>query len=119
MGKPMPGIDMAIIDNEGQPLPADEEGDIAIRVKPNRAPGLFMDYQGDKERFDACFVGDWYITGDRGYVDADGYFWFVSRADEHHSAGIVPREASREAYRKGLQLDPANAALLQGLAQAP
>lgn len=82
MGKPMPGIDMAIIDNEGQPLPADEEGDIAIRVKPNRAPGLFMDYQGDKERFDACFVGDWYITGDRGYVDADGYFWFVSRADD-------------------------------------
>ncbi len=82
MGKPMPGIEMAIIDNDGRPLGAGEEGDIAIRVKPQRAPGLFMDYRGDPERFAACFVGDWYITGDRGYVDEDGYFWFVSRADD-------------------------------------
>ncbi len=82
MGKPMPGIEMAIIDHEGKPLGPDEEGDIAIKVKPTRAPGLFMDYRGDPERYAACFVGDWYITGDRGYVDTDGYFWFVSRADD-------------------------------------
>ena len=59
-----------------------QEGDIAIRVKPLRAPGLFKDYRGDAERFQACFIGDWYLTGDRGYVDDDGYFWFVSRADD-------------------------------------
>lgn len=82
MGKPMPGIEMAIIDAEGAELGAGAEGDIAIRVKPERAPGLFVDYRGDPERFAACFVGDWYITGDRGYVDEDGYFWFVSRADD-------------------------------------
>lgn len=82
MGKPMPGIEMAIIDHAGKPLGPDEEGDIAIKVKPERAPGLFMDYRGDPERYAACFVGDWYITGDRGYVDSDGYFWFVSRADD-------------------------------------
>jgi acyl-coenzyme A synthetase/AMP-(fatty) acid ligase len=82
MGKPMPGIEMAIVDHAGQPLPPREEGDIAIRVAPRRAPGLFMDYRGDPERYQACFVGDWYITGDRGYVDEDGYFWFVSRADD-------------------------------------
>jgi acyl-coenzyme A synthetase/AMP-(fatty) acid ligase len=82
MGKPMPGIEMAIIDNAGQVLPTDQEGDIAIKVKPARAPGLFMEYRGDEERFNACFIGDWYITGDRGYRDADGYFWFVSRADD-------------------------------------
>jgi len=82
MGKPMPGIEMAIVDHEGRPLAAGEEGDIAIRVKPARAPGLFTDYRGDPERYAACFVGDWYLTGDRGYVDADGYFWFVSRADD-------------------------------------
>jgi acetyl-CoA synthetase/medium-chain acyl-CoA synthetase len=51
-------------------------------VKPRPAPGLFSDYRGDPERYRACFRGDWYITGDRGYVDADGYFWFVSRADD-------------------------------------
>lgn len=82
MGKPMPGIEMAIIDEQGQPLPPDQEGDIAIRVKPNRAPGLFTDYRGDPDRYNACFLGDWYLTGDRGTVDADGYFWFVGRADD-------------------------------------
>ena len=41
-----------------------------------------MDYKGDEERFASCFVGDWYITGDRGYIDEDGYYWFVSRADD-------------------------------------
>ena len=82
MGKPMPGVEMAIIDPQGQPLAPQQEGDIAIRVKPVRAPGLFKDYRGDAERFAACFIGDWYLTGDRGYVDEDGYFWFVSRADD-------------------------------------
>jgi acetyl-CoA synthetase/medium-chain acyl-CoA synthetase len=82
MGKPMPGFELGIVDHEGRPLPPREEGDIAIRVRPHPAPGLFKDYRGDEERYRACFVGDWYITGDRGYVDEDGYFWFVSRADD-------------------------------------
>jgi len=82
MGRPMPGIEMAIIDDKGVPLPPETEGDIAIKVSPKRAPGLFVEYRGDEDRFNACFIGDWYITGDRGYVDVDGYFWFVSRADD-------------------------------------
>ena len=82
MGKPPPGVDLAIIGDDGQPLGADVEGDIAVRVKPQRAPGLFTEYRGDEERTAACFIGDWYVTGDRGTVDADGYFWFVSRADD-------------------------------------
>ena len=43
---------------------------------------MFVEYRGDEDRFKACFIGDWYITGDRGYVDLDGYYWFVSRADD-------------------------------------
>ena len=82
MGKPMPGLDLAIVDERGQPLGPQQEGDIAIRTKPDPAPGLFKDYRGDAERYRACFIGDWYLTGDRGYVDEDGYFWFVSRADD-------------------------------------
>ncbi|MEC9248838.1 MAG: AMP-binding protein [Pseudomonadota bacterium] len=82
MGKPAPGIEMGIIDSEGTILGADQEGDIAIKVKPDRAPGLFVDYRGDPERFKSCFIGDWYITGDRGKVDEEGYYWFVSRADD-------------------------------------
>ena len=82
MGKPSPGIELGIVDNDGRTLAANEEGDIAIRVKPRPAPGLFLEYRGDDAKYDACFVGDWYITGDRGYIDDDGYFWFVSRADD-------------------------------------
>ncbi|MEM8863627.1 MAG: AMP-binding protein, partial [Chloroflexota bacterium] len=82
MGKPAPGIDLQVIDHEGNILPPDQEGDIAVRVKPERPLGLFKEYWKDPERTAACFVGDWYITGDRATRDEDGYFWFVGRADD-------------------------------------
>jgi acetyl-CoA synthetase/medium-chain acyl-CoA synthetase len=82
MGKPMPGIDLAVIDEHGQPLPADTEGDIAVKVKPHPPLGLFKGYKNQPEKTAACFRGDWYVTGDRAKVDADGYFWFVSRSDD-------------------------------------
>jgi acetyl-CoA synthetase/medium-chain acyl-CoA synthetase len=82
MGKPMPGIDLAVIDDEGNRLPPDQEGDIAVRVLPERPIGLFKEYKNEPEKTAACFRGDWYITGDRATVDEDGYFWFVSRADD-------------------------------------
>jgi len=82
MGKPSPGIDLAVIDDAGNVLGPDQEGDIAVRVKPEWPPGLFKEYQGDEERTKACFNGDWYLTGDRAKTDEDGYFWFMSRADD-------------------------------------
>lgn len=82
MGKPSPGIDLAVIDNDGRELGPGEEGDIAVRVKPDWPPGLFKEYRGDEERTRACFNGDWYLTGDRAKTDNDGYFWFMSRADD-------------------------------------
>jgi len=82
MGKPAPPFEVAIIDPEGHPLPAGQEGDIALRVRPERPPGLFREYLGDPEGTASRFVGDYYITGDRGIRDDDGYFWFVARADD-------------------------------------
>ena len=82
MGKPSPGIDLAVIDEAGNVLPAGAEGDVAVRVKPQRPPGLFREYKGNPEKTASCFRGDWYITGDRATVDADGYFWFVGRSDD-------------------------------------
>ena len=82
MGKPSPGIHLAIIDNDGNELPPGEEGDIAVKCKPDYPAGLFKEYRGAPEKMAECFVGDWYITGDRGTKDEDGYFWFVSRADD-------------------------------------
>ena len=82
MGKPAPGIELAVIDTDGRVLPPDTEGDVAVRVKPERPPGLFLEYKGDPRRTAASFRGDWYLTGDRATVDADGYFWFVGRSDD-------------------------------------
>ena len=82
MGKPSPTVEVAVIDDDGNPLPYDSEGDIAVRVKPQRPVGLFQEYWRNPEATRDCMRGDWYVTGDRAYVDGDGYFWFVGRADD-------------------------------------
>ncbi|MEE8302083.1 MAG: AMP-binding protein [Candidatus Tectomicrobia bacterium] len=83
MGKPLPGFDIAIIDGEsGEELPPGQEGDIAVRVTPQRPIGLFREYWKNPEATRDSFRGDWYITGDRGSRDEDDYFWFVGRADD-------------------------------------
>jgi acyl-coenzyme A synthetase/AMP-(fatty) acid ligase len=82
MGKPSPGVDLQVVDGEGNALPRNTEGDIAVRVKPNRPVGLFKEYWKEPERTASVFRGDWYLTGDRAYIDDDGYFWFVGRSDD-------------------------------------
>ena len=82
MGKPVPGFIVDIIDEKGDPLPTGIEGDIAIKIKPDRPVGLFTEYLGNKEATENTVKGDWYITGDRAYKDDQGYFWFVGRADD-------------------------------------
>jgi medium-chain acyl-CoA synthetase len=82
MGKPSPGFDIAVIDEEGRIREPGEEGDIAIRIAPERPVGLFREYWNDPEATRGSMRGDWYITGDRAYTDGDGYFWFVGRADD-------------------------------------
>ncbi|MCE5325623.1 MAG: AMP-binding protein [Planctomycetaceae bacterium] len=82
MGKPVPGFDVLIVDDDIRPLPDGNEGHIAIRIKPNRPVGFFAGYLNDEESTAAAFRGDFYLTGDRAYRDSDGYFWFVSRADD-------------------------------------
>ncbi|HEV8192319.1 MAG TPA: AMP-binding protein, partial [Ktedonobacterales bacterium] len=82
MGRPSPGFDLAVIDNDGNPLGPNQEGDIAVHVEPERPLGLFQEYWRNPEAMERSFKGDWYITGDRAYQDEDGYFWFVGRADD-------------------------------------
>ncbi len=82
MGKPAPGIDLQVIDDEGNIAGPDAEGDIAVRIRPQPPQGFFREYRNDPERTAATRRGDWYVTGDRAYRDEDGYFWFVSRADD-------------------------------------
>ncbi len=82
MGKPAPGIQLSIIDDAGQEVANNSEGDIAVKIAPEKPQGLFKEYRNDPERTADTRRGDWYITGDRAYVDDEGYFWFVSRADD-------------------------------------
>lgn len=82
MGKPSPLFEIAVIDNDLKPLPSGKEGDIAVRVKPLHPQGLFTGYLDDEQLNANVFRGDWYLTGDRAFVDEDGYYWFVGRSDD-------------------------------------
>ena len=82
MGKPAPGFEVSVVDDQGAVLPPGKEGDIAVRIAPERPLGLFKEYWRNPNATAASIRGDWYITGDRAYMDEDGYFWFVGRADD-------------------------------------
>ena len=82
MGLPPPGLEVAIIDQDGNRLPPGEQGEIAVRVKPKRPIGLFHGYWQNPDATARCYRGDWYLTGDCAYADDDGYLWFVARADD-------------------------------------
>ena len=82
MGKPAPGFDVAIVDDDGSVQEPDAEGHIAVRIEPVRPIGLFKGYKDDPEATAAVCHGGWYFTGDRAYADEDGYLWFVGRTDD-------------------------------------
>jgi acyl-coenzyme A synthetase/AMP-(fatty) acid ligase len=82
MGLPTPGFDLAVIDEAGERQPAGAEGDVAVRIDPDRPLGLFREYWRNPEANAASFRSGWYVTGDRARIDDDGYFWFVGRADD-------------------------------------
>jgi len=83
MGKPLPGVEAAIVwkkENEVAVVTEnDVEGELALRPG---WPSMFRGYLGQEERYRKCFAGGWYLTGDLAKRDADGYFWFVGRADD-------------------------------------
>ncbi|MCC7110762.1 MAG: AMP-binding protein, partial [Deltaproteobacteria bacterium] len=85
MGKPMPGIEAAIVDKseDGKTVTVltdpDVEGELALRPG---WPSMFRGYVKEEERTKKCFVDGWYLSGDLAKRDRDGYFWFVGRADD-------------------------------------
>ncbi len=82
MGLPTPGFDVRIVDHEGREVEDNQEGFVAVKVKPERPVGLFKEYWKKPEETGKVFQGDYYYTGDKAYRDEDGYFWFVGRADD-------------------------------------
>jgi acetyl-CoA synthetase len=84
MGRPLPGIEVAILgrDTEGRTVVIEApnvEGELALR---RGWPSMFRAYLGQPERYAGCFDGPWYRTGDLARCDADGYLWFLGRADD-------------------------------------
>jgi acetyl-CoA synthetase len=82
MGRPTPGFDVDVVDDDGDRLASGEEGHIAVRVEPERPVGLMKEYWRDPDAMAAVFQHGWYYTGDRATRDEDGYLWFVGRADD-------------------------------------
>jgi acetyl-CoA synthetase/medium-chain acyl-CoA synthetase len=82
MGKPSPGFTVAVVGDDGREVPAGTEGDIAVKLTPERPVGLFHEYWRNPEATANCLRGEWYITGDRAIQDDEGYLWFVGRADD-------------------------------------
>ena len=79
MGKPFPGLKAAIVDDNGKALQDNQEGNIAL--KPGW-PSMMRTVWRRPQKYKSYFVNNWYITGDRGMQDKDGYFWFIGRADD-------------------------------------
>ena len=79
MGKAIPGSNVAIIDEDGEPITDGSTGDIAVSLD---SPSLFQGYYKDEERTEASKRGNYYVTGDRARLDEDGYFWFKGREDD-------------------------------------
>jgi acetyl-CoA synthetase len=83
MGKPLPGIEIAIAEIKDQELTLITEPNVQGQLVLKKGfPSLFRSYIHEQERFNKCFIGDWYISGDLAKKDADGYFWFIGRADD-------------------------------------
>jgi len=80
MGKPMPGWDIRILDEDERPVPAGERGEICMRARSN--PHYPLGYWRQDEETEATFGGEWFHTKDAARFDEDGYVWYEGRADD-------------------------------------
>ncbi|XP_064448776.1 acyl-coenzyme A synthetase ACSM1, mitochondrial-like isoform X7 [Mirounga angustirostris] len=82
IGKGIPSFDVQIIDDKGNSLPFNTEGNIGIRMKPTKPIGLFMGYEDNPVKTAKVECGDFYNSGDRATMDEEGYIWFLGRNDD-------------------------------------
>ncbi|MGE5613166.1 MAG: AMP-binding protein [Bacillota bacterium] len=82
MGKPSPGYDIDLLNENGEPCEVGEEGQIVVRTGRHKPCGMFDGYYRDPELTRKVWHDDIYYTGDMAWRDEDGYYWFVGRADD-------------------------------------
>lgn len=79
MGKPIPGVEASIVDNEGNELPANQMGNLAIK---KGWPSMMRAIWNNPGKYESYFLNGWYVSGDSAYKDEEGYFWFQGRLDD-------------------------------------
>nr|WP_312754366.1 acetate--CoA ligase [Rummeliibacillus suwonensis] len=80
MGKPIPGVEAAIVDDQGKELPPYTMGNLAFK---KGWPSMMRQIWNNPARYESYFLaGQWYVSGDSAYMDKDGYFWFQGRVDD-------------------------------------
>ena len=80
MGKPIPGVKAAIVDDQGNELPPYRMGNLAIK---RGWPSMMKEIWNNQAKYESYFMpGEWYVSGDSAYMDEDGYFWFQGRIDD-------------------------------------
>lgn len=79
MGRPIPGFDVRVLDDDGQEVPNGTVGGIGIH---RSAAATMLEYWKNPEATANKFIGDYLMTGDLGRRDDDGYFWYVGREDD-------------------------------------
>uniref|UniRef100_G1RRG9 medium-chain acyl-CoA ligase n=1 Tax=Nomascus leucogenys TaxID=61853 RepID=G1RRG9_NOMLE len=82
LGKPLPPYIVQIVDENSNLLPPGEEGNIAIRIKLNQPASLYCPHMVSWEEYASARGHMLYLTGDRGIMDEDGYFWWSGRVDD-------------------------------------
>jgi acetyl-CoA synthetase len=80
MGRPMPGWDVALLDEDEQPVEQGERGEICLRARSN--PHYPLGYWNNEEASKEDFGGEWFHTKDAASLDEDGYVWYEGRADD-------------------------------------
>ncbi|MRR59222.1 MAG: acetyl-CoA synthetase [Deltaproteobacteria bacterium] len=79
MGKPVEGIEPAILADDGSPVADGSQGNLCVKMG---WPSMFITYLNNESAYLSKFRNDWYYTGDTAYRDGDGYFWFMGRSDD-------------------------------------
>jgi acetyl-CoA synthetase len=80
MGKPMPGWDVQLLDEDERPVARGERGEICLRARSN--PHYPLGYWRNEEASTETFGGEWFHTKDAATQDEDGYVWYVGRSDD-------------------------------------
>ena len=82
MGKPVPLYDVHLLDIEGNEVETGETGEICINIKNGLPCGLAYCYEGNEEVTAETWRDGYYHTGDLAWMDEDGFYWYVGRADD-------------------------------------